>query len=232
MAELGVKDRKCLSRVLQNTSREGEFEVECYLSRGSFGEVYRIRRLIDSKLFALKVFQKSKRATSDSRRYEMMFRREAEVLRIMKCPQVVGYHDFCESSDAIYIMLEYCEGGDLKQYCESLKMHEKRGLLEVEVAAAMSAVLKGLRYLHSKMHIIHRDIKPGNILVRKTPGGMLTAEDICISDFGLCAMFTSPITQTSNLKCGTDCFNAPEQIRGESYDMVALFLSRALICLH
>jgi serine/threonine protein kinase len=220
MAQFDIKDRKSLSWILQNTSREGEFEVDCYLSRGSFGEVYRIRRLVDNKLFAIKVFQKSKRATSNSRRYEIMFRREAEVLRIIKCPQVVGYHDFCESSDSIYIILEYCAGGDFKHYCESLRVQEKRGLREVEVAAAAAAILKGLRYLHSKMHIIHRDIKPGNILVRKPPGGTLTPDDICISDFGLCAMFSSPITQTSNLKCGTDCFNAPEQIRGESYDMV------------
>lgn len=224
MAESDQKDKRSLSWVLQNTSREREFEVECYLSRGSFGEVYKIRRLIDDKLFALKVFQKSKRVNSECRKYEIMFRREAEVLRILKSPHVVGYHDFFESSECIYIILEYCAGGDLKQYSESVKKHQKRKLNEEEVSAAVTAVLRGLRYLHSKMNIIHRDIKPGNVLVRKGyTGGILTVEDVCISDFGLCAMFSSALSQTSSLKCGTDCFNSPEQIRGESYDMVGEF---------
>lgn len=228
MALSDPKDRKKFSWVLQNTSREGEYEVECYLSRGSFGEVYRIRRLLDDKLYALKVFQKSKRSDPECRKYEIMFRREAEVLRILKFPQVVGYHDFCESSDCIYIILEYCAGGDLNQYHESFKQAENRKLNEEEVSIVTAAVLKGLRYLHSKMSIIHRDIKPGNILVRKQPGVPLTPEDVCISDFGLCAMFSSPLIQTSNLKCGTDCYNSPEQLKGESYDTVTSLLNQSV----
>lgn len=139
---------------------------------------------------------------------------ELQKLYDFDCPYIVTFHGAFLSEGAIHIALEYMDG--------SLHDVKKRlGHLEEDVLAAITRqVLLGLKYLHEQ-HIIHRDIKPGNILIN-------CFGDVKIADFGV-----SGEVANSMAKCqswvGTTTYMSPERIKGESYgydsDLWALGIS-------
>lgn len=103
--------------------------------------------------------------------------------------------------------MEYCEAGDLKQHIDNLyyanKCFTKREILDMAIQ-----LCEGLYYLHNK-NIVHRDIKSQNIFLTK-------ANILRIGDFGL----AKKIKKNRNscvTKVGTDCYMAPEIVRGEKY---------------
>ena len=101
-------------------------------------------------------------------------------------------------------------------------------MAEEEVAAVARGVLLGLYYLHYSANVIHRDLKPGtlcsraNILLRNDGSRPLAEDDVCLADFGLCAVLSSCFSLKVRMKCGTDSYMSPEQLCGEPYDSVAL----------
>ena len=217
------------SSILRGTPIAREFLVEEFLSKGSYGEVYRIRRILDDKLFALKVFSKSKSSSPRETSSERLFRKEAEILRAVKSTHIVNYEAFFETSSSIFILMEYCAGGDLLQYMSKVKELTGHNMPEQDCSLVMAAILKALKTLHQEHGIMHRDIKPANILVRRSfkcgQGYSLKLEDICLADFGLSMVFDTPFTTKATKRCGTDSFNAPEQLLCEPYDMVGLSLT-------
>jgi serine/threonine protein kinase len=214
--------------VLAGTSIARDYIIVEFLSKGSYGEVYKIRRILDDKLFALKVFRKCEDPSPSEINSEKLFRREADILRVARNVHVVSYEAFLESSCSIFIIMEFCAGGDLLQYLNKVKEFTGKSLPESDCVTVVTALLKALKVLHHDQSIIHRDIKPANILVRKPimngDSICLKPEDICLADFGLSAIFDSPFTSKASKKCGTESFNAPEQLLGEAYDMVSLEL--------
>lgn len=212
------------SSILQGTSFGKEYCIEEFLSKGSYGEVYRIRRTLDDKLFALKVFRKSKSSSPKESSSQNLFRKEADILRCVRSQHVVGFEAFFESSNSIFILMEYCAGGDLLEYIKAVKEATGQGMSEADSITVITAVLRGLKVLQQEHKIVHRDIKPANILVRRSAKkgtlAPLKPEDICLADFGLSIVFDPPFINKATRRCGTDSFNSPEQLLGEPYDMV------------
>lgn len=130
---------------------------------------------------------------------------EIEIMQNLNNPYIVNFIDVIYKEDedqTIFIIIEYCGGGNLKEYVKNRRLKEKYARLFFQQIAL------GLEYLHSKS-IIHRDIKPHNILLttnRKT---------IKIADFGFAKIIGSDaLTETM---CGSPMYMAPEIIRGKSY---------------
>lgn len=143
---------------------------------------------------------------------------EAKYLRDLDHKNIVKYiDDFIhvefnkgnlEPSYFVIIIMEYCEGGDLKQHIDKL-FYEEKSFPKKEVLDILIQLTEGLQYLHHK-NIIHRDIKSQNIFFTKD-------EVLRIGDFGLAKKIKKFNRNSMMTKVGTDCYMAPELIRGEKY---------------
>ena len=121
---------------------------------------------------------------------------------IIKCVEVF------ESSRHIYMVTEFCQGGDLQIFNSK---RSKRGILaEKEVKRLAVKLAQGIQYLHNH-DIVHRDIKPENILIDEKKG----LGQPVITDFGFAKVI--PNGKKCNSICGTKGYIAPEIYRGEPY---------------
>jgi len=132
------------------------------------------------------------------------FSREARACAILQCENIVQVYDLTEIDGAPAIVMEYVEGKSLE---EVLLNEEHSDELMIKVAAS---VLNALSYAHGK-GIVHRDIKPGNILVSKS--GIIK-----VTDFGLAAVSDAPSLTMEGGLIGTPAYMSPEQARGEIVD--------------
>ncbi len=108
-----------------------------------------------------------------------------------------------ESENKIYIITEYCTGGELFEYIVS-----KIKLIENEASRIFSQLISGVDYLH-RMNVVHRDLKPENLLFGNN-------KELKIADFGLSSLYTRGSTLST--ACGSPCYAAPEMVRGLKYE--------------
>ncbi|KAH0455950.1 hypothetical protein IEQ34_015982 [Dendrobium chrysotoxum] len=170
------------------------------LGHGNGGTVYQVRHRLTGVLYALKSL-----SVGDSIRRRQVSR-EVDILRFTDSPTVVCCHDvFSTPSGDIALLLEYMDAGSLESI---LAARSRRPFPEAALAAISRQVLLGLSYLHSHQ-IVHRDIKPGNLLVN-------AAGEIKIADFGV-----SKIIRRSLDPClsyvGTSAYMSPERFDPDSY---------------
>lgn len=152
------------------------YEVEQELGRGAMGSVHLARRTSDGKQVAIKTLF-ARTALNELAR--QLFLREIDILRGLRHPNIVSYIDGTSSSDGFRLVMEYCNLGSVNDRLEA------RGPLSFDTATSiLQQVLAGLAYAHSK-GFVHRDIKPGNILLR----GNKEAWQAKVSDFGLAKCF-------------------------------------------
>ena len=180
------------------------YEVKEKLGNGKFGLVkLGINKQTKEKV-AIKIMNKEKMDTSD---IELM-RTEIEILKICQHPNIIRLYDIFENVDYIYIIMEYCPGGDLFSYLEKRKFQ----ISEERAAIIMNKMCEAVFYFQSYFGVIHRDLKPENVLM--TSDG--DDGDIRILDFGLSKI------STPNEKCsepyGTLTYCAPEIILDEPYN--------------
>ncbi|KAK8940912.1 Mitogen-activated protein kinase kinase 5 [Platanthera zijinensis] len=180
--------------------RLSDFEKIKPLGHGNSGTVYQVRNRQTGALFALKTLSAD---DSISRR---QISREVEIHRVVDSPFVIRCHGFMSTPTGdVALLLEYMDAGSL----ESLTGFKSRGPFQEAALSVISRqVLLGLSYLHSHK-IVHRDIKPGNLLVN-------AAGEIKIADFGV-----SKIMRRSLDPClsyvGTSAYMSPERFDPDSY---------------
>jgi serine/threonine protein kinase len=163
-----------------------------FLGKGVFSEVYLIQHKQTEELFARKCIRHNKVNLKD---------RELLIMKKIKHPNIVSFYDSFEDSNQLNIIIEYCEKGDLQEFLNGRKMKEKHAL------HYFYQILQGLNYLHSN-NIIHRDIKPQNILIDKY--------NVCkIADFGF-ARYKEEDTLLKTV-CGSPLYMAPEIIKKQHY---------------
>ncbi len=133
------------------------------------------------------------------------FKREVQAAGRLHHPNIVGVHDYGETAETAYIVMEFVEGLTL----QALFDRQERFLVR-DTIRVMEEVLSGLQYSHGK-GIIHRDIKPANI--------MLTSDgEAKIADFGIARIESSNMTQVGTVM-GTPSYMSPEQFMGEPVDL-------------
>jgi predicted Ser/Thr protein kinase len=183
----------------------GRYEVERTLGRGAMGIVYLARDpLIDRKV-ALKTLRLDV-DVEIADEFRERFLREAQAAGRLNHPGIVTIHDVGEdrSSGVLYIAMEYIEGRDLKQILSS--GHRFR---PSEAARIVADVAVALDYAH-RMGVIHRDIKPGNLILTHQGSAR-------IADFGIARLESSNLTVDGQF-IGTPNFMSPEQIAGQPID--------------
>jgi serine/threonine-protein kinase ULK/ATG1 len=127
------------------------------------------------------------------------FDREVSLMRKLDHPNILKLYDVVRKKDGVYLVLEFCNGGDLAKY-----IHKKNYKWDMQY---FNEISDGLKYLH-KNNILHRDIKPQNILIHNN--------HIKISDFGFAKSFESHELITTF--CGSPLYMAPEIIKDREYD--------------
>lgn len=172
------------------------YEVIERVGSGGMADVYRAKDHRLNRFVAVKVL---KNEYSEDTKLVTKFRQEAQAVACLSHPNVVGVYDVGEEEEMHYIVMEFVDGITLKKYIE------KKGKLSVREAVGIGLqIANGLEAAHSN-HIIHRDIKPQNILISKDG----TAK---VSDFGI-AKAASSNTITANAM-GSVHYISPEQARG------------------
>ncbi|MCB9740253.1 MAG: protein kinase [Deltaproteobacteria bacterium] len=185
------------------------YVVERFLAGGGMGSVYVARDMRLDRPIALKLLLPDLHGDAEA---TGRFQREAQMLSRIAHPNVVALHGFGRHGQAFYIAMEMVDGPSLEQ------LLEERGQLSVEETVTLARqIASALAEAHA-IGVLHRDIKPGNVLVRRLATGALLAK---VVDFGLARAFSaspdSAVTRTSRL-LGTPAYMPPEQIQNGQLD--------------
>lgn len=165
---------------------------------GGMANVYLAHDIILDRDVAVKILRID---LADESNLIRRFQREAQSATSLVHPNIVGVYDVGEENDLHYIVMEYVEGMDLKQY-----IHEHYPIPYEKTIDIMLQILSAVKVAHQHQ-IIHRDLKPQNILIDKQG-------NVKITDFGIAmALSETSITQTNSL-LGSVHYLSPEQARG------------------
>ena len=148
---------------------------------------------------SIKVFEK---AQGDPQSQFKGCAKEIEVYRSLKCENIVKFYTALHTENHIYVITEFCEGGDFEKY-----IFDKGKLPEQEAIGFLSQLVRGYQDLYSK-NIVHRDLKPSNLLLKN---GVLK-----ISDFGL-AKCLDQRCQAMTSFLGSPLYMSPQILQNEKY---------------
>ncbi|MCP4356588.1 MAG: serine/threonine protein kinase [Chloroflexi bacterium] len=179
----------------------GRYEIQRELGRGGMASVYlaydpRFRREV-----ALKVLPSQ--FTHDPM-FRARFEREAQTIAALEHPAIVPVHDFGEDHGQPYIVMRYMSGGSLVDWLA-------KGPIPLEQATVILARVAGALDRAHKQGVIHRDLKPGNILFDQY-------DDAFLADFGIAKIVEATAALTGSGMVGTPAYMSPEQVKGEQID--------------
>ena len=191
-------------------SKLEDFQVVRPLGKGHFGAVYLVTSKLTNKLYAMKEIQTKNYKTQEE---VNQVEKEIKLLENLRHPHVITYFNSFKQNGNIYIIIEYINGGSLEELLLDNIKKQKR-IDEKTLWDLLIQSLSGLLYLHEKRKIIHRDIKPDNLLLD-------SEGHLKISDFGVSAIKSDEVDDL--LKChgtvaGPIQFMAPEMCLGDAYD--------------
>jgi CheY-like chemotaxis protein/tRNA A-37 threonylcarbamoyl transferase component Bud32 len=190
-------------RLHEGEAFAGRYTIESVLGRGGMGTVYKARDSELGDVVAIKTLRPELVRDNDSRE---RFKDEIRLTRRITHRNVVRTHDFGESDGIWYITMEYVEGLTVRELLDA------RGRLEVQPALAIGIQLAESLVVAHAMGVIHRDIKPQNLLL--DDAGVLK-----VMDFGVARLAESTATHTQDgMIVGTPMYMSPEQLTGETVD--------------
>ncbi|MDO5311329.1 MAG: Stk1 family PASTA domain-containing Ser/Thr kinase, partial [Clostridia bacterium] len=176
----------------------GRYEILEEVGKGGMAYVYKARCHYLNRLVAIKVL---KEELSDDKEFVHRFNTEAQAAARISNPHVVSIYDVGFENGLYYIVMEYVDGITLKEY-----ISEKHVLPWKQAAEFAAQICEGLSAAH-KQSVIHRDIKPQNII-------MTDKEVLKVTDFGIARATTQATTTSATSTIGTVHYLSPEQARG------------------
>lgn len=174
------------------------------MGSGSFGDVYLVEETVTKRFFAMKVLHKSKIIANNLKRYALT---ERNILSRADHPFIVGLHYAFQTAEKLYMVMEYCPGGDLSEY---LAMEKKFNEDKTRIYA--SEIVLGIESLHKK-GIIFRDLKPDNVVLDAEGHAKLT-------DFGLSKEGVVDQDAITRSFCGSYAYLAPEMLNKTGHGKV------------
>src|SRR6202453_1881308 len=181
----------------------GRYELTHLIARGGMAQVYRAMDRQLERPVALKVLFPE---LSIDRTFVERFRREAQAAANLSHPNIVPVFDWGEDDGSYFIVMEYVEGRPL-----SAVLRDPQRLSPRQIATIGAGVAAALAFAH-RHGVVHRDVKPGNVLI--TPDG-----DVKVTDFGIArAMNTEESLTQTGAVMGTAAYFSPEQAEGKGVD--------------
>ena len=172
------------------------YEVIEKIGSGGMADVYKGRDTMLNRYVAIKVLKKEFR---EDETFVKKFRSEAQAAAGLLNPNIVNVYDVGEDRGLYYMVMELVEGITLKEYIDRKKRLSAREVISIAIQ-----MCSGIEEAH-KHHIIHRDIKPQNIIISNDG-------KVKVTDFGIARMVTS--TTTTTVAMGSVHYTSPEQARG------------------
>ena len=197
----------------------GKVRIDKYLARGGMAEVYLGTHLTLERPVAIKVLHSYIEAEPD---LLMRFQREAKVVAGLRHPNIVQIYDFDAIDGHPYIVMEYLKGPPLATYLRNIHQRNER-IPPHQIARLLKVLTAALDYAHEQ-GVIHRDIKPGNILLHgksdEIPLDQPLTNDVeaILTDFGLVRIANTASQTASGMMSGTPAYMSPEQARGDQTD--------------
>ena len=180
---------------------DDRYEILDVIGTGGMAVVYKARCHRLNRLVAIKILKDENVNDADFRR---RFRAEGQAVGMLNHPNIVGVYDVVATKEADYIVMELIDGISLKQYME------KKGVLNwKETLHFATQIAKALEHAHSK-GLVHRDIKPHNVMVLKNGA-------VRVTDFGI-ARVTSKVSTLTKEALGSVHYISPEQAKGGKVD--------------
>ena len=186
----------------------GRYEVVRELGKGAMGIVYLAKDPLIGRLVALKTIRAAAHADDDeTKEFQQRFIREAQAAGILNHPSIVTVHDIGldEPTNVSFIAMEYVEGQNLKEV-----LAQGRPLPFEQIGDIIAQVADALDFAHAK-GIVHRDVKPANII-------LVDGNRAKITDFGIAKITSGGNLTTTGQFLGTPNYMAPEQIKGAPVD--------------
>lgn len=192
---------------------DGRYEIQDVVGVGGMAVVYKAYDNIDDRIVAVKILKDEYLANEEFRR---RFKNESKAIAVLNHRNIVKVYDVSFGDRLQYIVMEYIEGVSLKEYIE------KKGVIDWNEALFFSIqILRALQHAHDK-GIVHRDVKPQNIM-------LLENGTIKVTDFGI-ARFSHGETRTMTEKAiGSVHYISPEQAKGELTDEKADIYSVGIV---
>jgi serine/threonine protein kinase len=184
----------------------GKYKVESRIGRGAMAEVYKAYHPNLDRYVAIKVLHKVLAEKTDILN---RFQREARHVASLSHPNIVQVHDFDVLGSIYYMVMEYINGRTLKGIIKGLA--SKGSVVPLQEAVRIASFVgQALDYAHGK-EVMHRDVKPGNVMLDKNNRVVLT-------DFGLARILSGPTFTTTGAIVGTPAYMSPEQGLGKQGD--------------
>ncbi|KAG5417651.1 CDC15 [Candida metapsilosis] len=177
---------------VRTSSALDNFEFGTLIGNGAFASVYKAKNLATGHIVAIKQIR------LDADQDVAVLMGEIDLLKILKHRNIVKYHGFVKTPSSLNVILEYCEGGSLRQ----LYKKRKSGLTEIEIVKYVREILAGLNYLHEQ-GVVHRDVKAANVLLNDKG-------EVKLADFGV----ASKVNSEHFTVVGTPNWMAPETVLG------------------
>jgi serine/threonine protein kinase len=190
------------------------FRIERQIGQGGMGVVYEATDTSLNRKVALKIMHKHLAARES---FQQRFVREAQNAARLKHPNIVQIHHFFSKNGQLYLIMELLEDGSLQDYMRRLREQGRR-MEQAEAVELVRQIAGGLHYAHQQ-GMIHRDMKPGNILLTRSTDGTspATIYRAMIADFGLAKLLQDMQTSQTG-PVGTLAYMSPEQILGGKVD--------------
>ena len=181
---------------------DGRYEILEEVGNGCMAVVYKAKDFDTGAIVAVKILREE---YLDNEEFCRRFRNESRAIALLNHPNIVKIFDVCNSPSLQYIVMEYIDGISLKDYIE-----QQRVVRVKEAVHFTTQILRALMHAHSK-GIVHRDIKPQNIML--LPNGRIK-----VTDFGIARLITSQTSTMTDKAIGSVHYIAPEQARGAVTD--------------
>jgi len=176
----------------------GKYEILRTLGRGAMGEVYLARDPGIGRELAIKTILPGLGTAAD---LKQRFEREAKAAGTLAHPNIVTVYEYGDDQGVLFLAMEYVEGEDLHE------LLSRKELNPSEILEVIAQICEGLSHAH-KHGVIHRDVKPSNVMVKREEGQIQAK----VMDFGVAKATSTEMTQTGQV-VGTLAYMAPEYLR-------------------
>lgn len=185
-------------------SQLGRYEIIGELGQGAMGIVYKAKDPLIDRVVAIKTISLNL-AMEEKEEYEARFYQEAKAAGRLSHPNIVTIYDVGKSGDVAYIAMEFLEGRELRDVLNEDPLLPISKVLDIVVQVA-----QGLAYAHEH-GIVHRDVKPANIMVVRDG-------HVKITDFGIARMASASVRTQTGMVLGSPKYMSPEQVMGKTID--------------